>query len=147
MTVWTDADFDRLSWHDNHVHGLHIREGEYGAGGLTLDIDYIVEWLCPVGEAVTFRLAPADLTFHDVTDLRIQVDYAVATAGTTPFSIAGIERMPVASGGYRWTIALSWPRGGITFHASGFRQILRAAAVVRSQQGLTAADRASMMVG
>ena len=35
-TNWTEADFEVLGWHDNHVHGFSIREGEYGAGFLTL---------------------------------------------------------------------------------------------------------------
>ena len=140
--MWTDADFDEMSWHDNHVHGLHIRTGQYGAGELTLDIDYIVEWMCPAQDAVAFRLAPADLIFHDVTNLRIEIDYAVVTASMTPFSMAGISKSPTAHGtGHRWTIDVNWPRGSIGFEAAGFRQTLRAPAVVRSEQWLEAADR------
>lgn len=74
-TTWTNADFERLSWHDNHVHGLRIVEGEHGSGELVLDIDHIVEWLPPVEGSCRFLLAPATLTFHEVYDLRIEIDY------------------------------------------------------------------------
>jgi hypothetical protein len=29
---WTEADYDRMSWHDNHVYGLQIEAGEHGTG-------------------------------------------------------------------------------------------------------------------
>jgi hypothetical protein len=32
MTTWTQEAFDSMSWHDNHVHGLRVVEGEHGAG-------------------------------------------------------------------------------------------------------------------
>jgi hypothetical protein len=33
---WTHEDFERMSWHDNHVHALRIVEGRHGAGELLL---------------------------------------------------------------------------------------------------------------
>jgi hypothetical protein len=27
LQVWTDADFERMSWHDNHVHAIRFVEG------------------------------------------------------------------------------------------------------------------------
>ena len=68
-TTWTEADFDALGWHDNHVHGFAIREGEYGAGLFILDLDYICDWRCGVDKRCTFLLAPANLVFREVTDL------------------------------------------------------------------------------
>src|SRR3954453_15969941 len=33
---WTEADFEQMSWHDNHVHALQIESGgEHGTGTLT----------------------------------------------------------------------------------------------------------------
>ena len=26
---WTELDFESMSWHDNHVHGLRIVEGQF----------------------------------------------------------------------------------------------------------------------
>ena len=44
----TEADFERLSWHDNHIYGLHLSLGDPARddwrSDLVLDIDHIVEW-------------------------------------------------------------------------------------------------------
>ena len=92
MLKWTQDDFDSMSWHDNHVHGLTIHSGEHGTGELILDLDYILEWLPAVEGRYRFVLAPADLCFHDVTDLRISLDYVNPSAAITPFSISNIGR-------------------------------------------------------
>jgi hypothetical protein len=136
-TSWNDSQFDEMSWHDNHVHGLRIREGEHGCGELDLDLDYILEWLCPTESSFAWRVAPATLTFREVFDLRIEIDYAAASAGITPFSISGIARAASKDGiSSRWTIELNWPKGALTFTASGFRQTLRAEPNVSATQGL-----------
>ena len=78
-TVVTEQVFDRLSWHDNYVYGIHFAIGDIERGDwrsdLVLDIDHIVEWVCGAGQAARFRVAPATLTFHHVTDLRLAVDW------------------------------------------------------------------------
>jgi len=43
-TVWTNADFDDLTWHDNTIHALAV---EPLPGRLLLDIDHIVEGVRP----------------------------------------------------------------------------------------------------
>ena len=66
LQVWTDADFERMSWHDNHVHAIRFVEGQNGEGELVLDIDYILEWQKADGAAFLFRVQPATLVFHGV---------------------------------------------------------------------------------
>jgi hypothetical protein len=144
-TCWTDADFDTLSWHDNHVHGLQISEGQYGSGELVLDLDFIVEWVRSDSGCVQFRIAPALLTFHEVTNLKIELDYRSARAAMSPFSIAAIERRLESRERYTatvWTIPLNWPNGEISFEATGFSQVLRASPIVKDQQSLTETERA-----
>ena len=96
LTTWSTADFERMSWHDCHVHGLSIRDGQHGAGELELDLDYIVEWCCHDDGSCDFRVAPALLTFHEVVGLRIEIDYAAVQAGMAPFSLDRIERELIA---------------------------------------------------
>jgi hypothetical protein len=137
--VWTDADFEDMSWHDNHVHGLHLRAREDGAGELDLDLDYIVEWLCAEDGSCEFRLAPATLTFREVTDLRIELDYQAVSAALVPFSIDGIRREGgtlAAESMRRWTVNLNWPRGTLAFRANGFTQRLRGALRISGEQCL-----------
>ena len=122
---WTDKEFDEMSWHDNHVHGFRIVEGEYGAGRLILDIDYILEWINNTEGNFQFRILPAVLEFKGVTNLRIALDYATPTAGLGPFSIHAIERNIESRERYEaqlWKIAINWPVGEITFQAEGFEQ-------------------------
>ena len=121
---WTEAQFEDMSWHDNHVHALRIVEGAYGAGELVLDLDYILEWLCDA-EEYRFRILPATLTFLDVTRLRVCLDYASPSAALSPFSIHAIERRPEARERYVaqiWRIVIDWPQGEIEFEAAGFVQ-------------------------
>jgi len=142
-TNWTEADFESLGWHDNHVHGFTIREGEYGAGLLILDLDYICEWLCGSDKTCTFMLAPADLTFHEVTNLRINVDGTGISLG--PLSIGEVTREVATHTdrhtSYRWRIVFNFPQGEISFEASGFTQALRAAPIHSPQQCLSAEER------
>jgi hypothetical protein len=46
-TIWTDADFDAMSWHDNAVHAVAFEPQPSDPRRLLLDIDYIVEWVPP----------------------------------------------------------------------------------------------------
>ena len=151
----SDADFARLSWHDDTVYGLRFAVGDIHRGDwrseLVLDLDHIVEWLCGSDRSVRFRVAPATLVFHDMTDLRIALDWGESghrTALSEP-QIDAITRAPVAGQKicldrpyYRWRIAFNWPHGGeVAFGASGFTQTLRAEPVVLDQQRLPPGDR------
>jgi len=145
----TDADFGTLSWHDCHVWGLALRPGDPDAGDwrsdLILDIDFIVEWLCGVDRVTRFRVAPADLVFHGVTDLRVHVDWdAGDQVALHSLSIDGVDRTLVHNQRvyldrpyYGWTVRLNWPAGGtIGFGAVGFTQTLRDDPVVTAAQWL-----------
>src|ERR1700733_16146500 len=83
--LWTDADFPRLSWHDNSVHALRVFEGKDGAGEMLLDIDHIVEWI-ESDKRYEFIVAPAELRFRDAGDLRITLEYPKTSAALSPLS-------------------------------------------------------------
>ena len=144
------AEFEATSWHDNTMYAIRFDVGDASQGDwrseLVLDIDHIVEWVCGVDGGAQFRVAPATLTFHDVTDLRIAVDFGDTgyQVSLNELSIDGIERALVEDQKicldrpyYRWRIVLNLPRGGeIAFGASGFTQELRADPVLLSEQRL-----------
>jgi hypothetical protein len=88
----TTSDFDTMSWHDNHVHGMKIQAGDYGAGELFFGLDYILEWTSEENGEMRFHIAPALLQFQEVTALKVVLDYASPTAALGPFSIDEIER-------------------------------------------------------
>jgi len=141
--IWTDAQFDEMSWHDNHVHALRIVEVSDGAGDLILDVDHIVEWI-KNGTGFNFRIVPATLTFHDVMFLRMSLDYATPTAAFGPFMINGIERRNEQRARHLaqlWKIDISWPQGEIAFEACGFTQRARSGPVLSQRQRLSADER------
>jgi hypothetical protein len=128
-TTSTDADFERLTWHDCTIWGLELHPPDPDAGDwacdLVLDIDFIVEWLCDVGGrgCAQFRVAPATLRFHTVADLRIAITWGGPGVLLHEAAIDRIER--------------DWPPAGeIAFTASGFTQTLRAEPVVTGRQSL-----------
>jgi hypothetical protein len=146
-------------WHDCHIWGLALHVGDPDANDwtsdLAFDIDFIVEWLCGVDGGVTFRVAPATLTFHDVTDLRVAIDCssfeyrnALHVVALDRIEREAVEVTPAARGPYyRWRLCLNWPQGGeISFGASGYTQTLASEPIVTDQQCLTRAVRERLKV-
>jgi hypothetical protein len=78
-TRYTEVDFERLSWHDCHIWRLDFLAGDSDEGDWTSDlllgVDFIVEWLCGVDGSTKFKIAPATLAFHGVTDPRIGISW------------------------------------------------------------------------
>ena len=156
-TISSDADFEQLSWHDCTIWGLELYPPDPDAGDwtgdLALDIDFIVEWLCGVGGPgrAQFRVAPATLRFHTVSDLRLAIAWGSPGVLLHEMSIDHVVREPLPpasreSSGQRWRIALNWPQSGeITFTAVGFTQTLRALPIVTERQSLTRRQRASLL--
>ena len=137
---WTDEQFDQMSWHDNYVHAFRIVAGETGPGTLVLDIDHIVEWIKQPEGRFQFRILPATLTFKEVFNLRITLDYATPTAALGPFSIHAIEKHIEHRERYDaeiWTILINWPKGEISFEAQGYEQRGTSTPVVCDDQYLT----------
>jgi hypothetical protein len=141
---WTDVDFERMSWHDNHVHALRIVEGECGAGELILDLDYILEWVCDNAQC-QFRILPAELRFREVKALSISIEYAKLNAVLGPFSISEIKKCSAVRERYvaqLWSIELNSPEGMITFEAVGYEQTGTSPSRLSDTQYLAPRDRA-----
>jgi hypothetical protein len=86
-------------------------------------------------------VAPARLTFHDVTDFAIAVDQGDSGGRNALFewSIDRVEREPLdrPMNYWRWTIHLHSPPGGsIAFCASGFSQVQTAEPILLREQRL-----------
>jgi hypothetical protein len=154
-TSLTEVDFEQLSWHDCHIWDIALRAGDPDEGDwtsdLALDIDYILDWFCPVGSPAQFRVAAASLVFHGVTDLslRIEWDHHGSPVALNGLSIDRIEREILQEAKifldrpyYRWRVRLNWPKHGeIAFGAAGFTQQLRSDAVTSGKQHLSLRER------
>jgi len=141
---WTEQDFDSLSWHDNELHGIRLRNpSEEDQFDLVLDIDHILGWTEHPDGTFTFLVAPALLIFHEVTELVCHF----ALQYKEHLTISHIERVnpPMALGTSDqprypyWRIRLqpdASPRGIIFFKAAGFTQRLTGEAIERLSQSL-----------
>ncbi len=62
-----------------------------------------------------------------------------------PFSLDGIEREAIVYDNgyrwYRWTLAINWPAGEITFKSPGFSQLLTGAVIETESQQLDETQR------
>lgn len=152
---YTETDFDRLSFHDCHIWGVEFRVGDPDTGDwtsdLAVDVDFIVEWMCGTDRRAQFRVAPATLLFHGVTDPKIAIDWGRAgyQLALHPISIGAIERelihdqkVYLGRPYYRWKIRLNWPDlSEIAFGAVGFTLTERAEPVLTETQCLSFKER------
>jgi hypothetical protein len=158
--TYTDADFERLSWHDCSLWGIELRVGDPDVGDwtsdLALSIDFIVEWLCGVDGGTQFRVAPARLVFHGVTDPHIHLDWdSGLQIAIQAIAIDRLERERIQEQRvyldrpyYRWRLHLhDPPEGEISFGAVGFTQTLLAEPILQPEQYLTPAQRRSTSIG
>lgn len=143
--MFSTDDFEKIHWHDNAIHGFRILEGEL-CGDLVFDIDFISEWLSPVEGAFSFRVAPSDLTFHEVSDLIVSINYAAASAAVQPMTIHEIHRetitYPNGYSSFSWRIELNWPPNSFfTFQSRGFTQHQRMEPIITGAQYLSPSER------
>ena len=152
-TRWSEADFDDLSWHDNHIHSIHFDCHDFESR-LRLEIDHIVEWTKPNPEEFAFWVAPASLVFDHVTDLRIDIEfdssgYQVVIHQVSIHQISRelvpVQKICLDRPYYIWTIETNWPAGEISFGASGFSQVLRANPILTGEQQLSTHERENLI--
>lgn len=150
-----EAQFEATSWHDDSLYGISIRSADPDAddwrSDLLLEIDHIVEWVCDPHGRCRFRVAPAALVFHGVTDLAIRISLGQAGFPQTlsDMCIDSIGRDRVYDRKvyldrpyYVWTISLSSPKdGAISFGAWGYTQRLLGEPVLCDQQHLSPSER------
>ena len=101
-----------------HIHSFELLTGDPDQGDwtndLVLDVDFIVQWSCGVDGGPRFRVAPAMLRFHNVTDLQIRIEWADSgyRIAVHPAAIDRLEREEVVDHKlrlnrpyYAWTVA------------------------------------------
>jgi hypothetical protein len=141
-SVWSDADFDQMGWHDATIHGLAVyTEGlaENFLSRLLIDLDYIVDWVqtTPLEERFSFWVSPATLVFDDVRDIEGDIDSNVAE-----LEIADLHRlMPddTRPDLPRWHI--EGHTFDLKFRSSGYHQYIRQAPILTLQQSLSLSER------
>ena len=122
-TVWTQADFDAMGWHDNAVHAVALEPVPDHPGRLLLDLDYIVEWVPaePPAATLSFWICPATLVFDQAWNLTADIDLQ---GWSFQLFLNEISRSgPDERGWSEWTLA--GDHLSIELSAPGFTQYLR----------------------
>jgi hypothetical protein len=144
---WTNDDFARMSWHDDVVHGIRIRnpDDETYDFELVFDLDYILEWV-PAGGGFDFVVAPALLVFHGVNDLKFNFNLSYKQS----IQINGVDREEITTEPERKAGLRKWrfrihlhhdQADAVTFEAMGFTQELTKDPVVPERQWLEDGER------
>jgi hypothetical protein len=131
--LWTEADFERMGWHDASVYAWRLTSQE-----VLLDIDYIFQWNQPEvkGTSFTFWVAPATLAFQEVRGVELDFDYTGGLSKEDALEIDSVEREPDDE----WTI--QFQNGYLGFRAAGFSQYVRRAPSFEFGQQVTFPNRA-----
>ena len=141
-SVWTDADFETMGWHDATVHAMALPTDAFE---LVLDIDYILKWVGPVEGQTHFRfwVSPATLVFWNLHTFSVDLE------SEHELTIQGIERSdPVKprnaahiSRDTEWLWTIECHQGEIKFRSCGFYQYLRAAPTCGKSQARSVKER------
>jgi len=151
----TETEFESVSWHDCHIWGIEFQVGDPDEGDFTCDlvfsIDFITEWICGTDRRARFRVAPAKLAFHGVTDPRIAISSVNGGYQVAPEQVVinRISRERIADQKvyldrpyFRWLIELHPPvEGAIEFGAVGFTQTLLTEPILSERQSLSLRER------
>lgn len=125
MTDILNEKLKSYSWHDCPIYSIRFDDG------LSLDIDYILEWKKDEIEfGFQYLIAPAILEFIDVSNLKVMIE--------TEF-INGLEINKIEYEDSYWRIELQ--EGLIEFKAVDFKQTLLKAAIWKTNQYLSEKER------
>ena len=122
--IFTEADFEQMSWHDCHIHAFSFNDNFE----LLLDIDYIFEWVSPKkgSKYYKFWIAPCTLVFENVYNIELEsehklpiIDYIERSNAQRPKNAEYIGKDLE----YDWDIVMI--SGEMTFKSIGFKQYVR----------------------
>ena len=143
---WGNDDFEQISWHDNDIHGIRLRNPyENYDFDLILDIDHILDWI-PTGPNFRYVVSPALLTFQGVSKLKVNFELEYKQKMT----ILDIDREEAVSRVVKGTVFREWrfrihlipmQQDAIVFHAVGFTQQLTAPPAGREHYWLEEEER------
>jgi hypothetical protein len=135
--VWTEADFEQMSWHDARIHAIAFLPDSFE---FVLDIDYILQWVQPAENETyfEFRVAPATLVFDNVHDLQIELE---PFAGVEIQDIHREDPQKPKNAEYigrdtEWRWVIEAQEGEISLRAVGYKQYFRSQPIFGSQQSL-----------
>jgi hypothetical protein len=127
--IWTEADFENMSWHDVTIHALSYSK-DYD---LLLDIDHIFEWVQPKKDSehyFKYWIAPCTLIFKNTSN----IVFDLGIAAPHQRKIDGLYMEPSETSTpekpmYDW--AIETLQGEITFQADSYKQYVRQQPIIQ----------------
>lgn len=142
-TLWTDADFEIMGWHDCPIHAFSLND-DYD---LLLDIDYIFKWVRS-GKHFKFWISPCTMIFKNVYDIQFDsdhnqpvIDYIGRSNPLRPKNSEYIGRDTE----YDWDIVMV--SAEMTFKSVGFDLFVRKQPILTRSQKLTVEQRGHISFG
>ncbi|KAA8997697.1 hypothetical protein FJU30_18225 [Affinibrenneria salicis] len=125
-----EHDFNEDSFHDNLIHGVvfYSDVGEFSSD-IALDIDYIEKWIKTERGEIFFVIYKALLKFHDVTDLKLSINWGDTNNSHFSGDASGVyinkitkKRIysPIEDDYFLWNIDTNNHDSHINFGASSF---------------------------
>jgi len=141
-SVWTEADFEAMNWHDAAVHAVAVEPAPPYPGRLLVDLDYIIERVPAEAPttAPSFWVCPATLVFGQARDLAADIN--LPGPSFEP-SLDAIRRSgPDEDEVFVWNLV--GRLFSIGLRAGGFTQYLRRTPVHRPRPRLSAGERGGL---
>lgn len=132
--VWTEADFEQMSWHDCKIHAMAFVAEANFQHEFVLDVDYIFEWVYG-DDLIHFWISPATLVFENYNDL------CFAGENFRYYDDPQIDQIFRVED--HWKIA-TVTGGSIEFSATGFKQYIRRAPALINHQILSLKERGGL---
>lgn len=141
--VWTDADFQQISWHDSPIYAFAFLAG---SNEFVLDIDYILRWVQPTQDEAHFNFGvfPATLVFENACDIK----FDLKTRYGIRIDIQKIDRRnpKVFEAGFlagtnEWHWVIEAQEGEISLDATGYKQFFRKKPFFQREQTLESDNR------
>jgi hypothetical protein len=149
--------FDQVSLHDVRIYGWFQCREQYEVN-LVLDIDYLAEWNLLPDNRFDFIVVPATLTFLDVVDLQIDLNWGASLRREEPSGVICSSAGELEINDFRrfaytdpvytersylhYELGLWQPQGGrISLGARGFRIVGRQEGVRSDRQTFDPAQR------
>jgi hypothetical protein len=138
-TLWTDADFAEMGWHDATLWSMVANPDDYE---FLVDLDYIFEWVCPAaGEThYKFQVAPVTMVFENAHSIEITLESPQGTIEVADLHREHPTLTPngeLTEHGYRFECQ----EGEVKLRATGFKMFVRQRPVLLGQQSLSLAAR------
>jgi len=141
-TVWTDADFDLMSWHDATLWSM---VADPDAFLFLLDLDYIFQWVPPEPNETYFKfwVAPVTMVFENAHTIGIDIHSAQGH-----IEIAGLYREAPAltpNGAFtEHTYHFECREGDVRIRATGFKMFVRRPPSLLGVQSFSLAERSGV---